>query len=108
MNLLPILLFLSVAAAGPKAPSVFVSVLVRNKAHTLPYFLSTLEQLSYPKERIVLHIRSDQNEVSEAGLGPSPSVQDSSLAILRAWVERVTEEQRYHRIITDFGESIQP
>ena len=36
---------------------------VRNKAHTLPYFLSLLEQLRFPKNRIILHIRSDLNEV---------------------------------------------
>ena len=36
---------------------------VRNKAHTLPYFLSLLEGLDYPKERIIVHIRSDMNEV---------------------------------------------
>lgn len=37
-----------------KHPTVFVSTLVRNKAHTLPYFLSNLENLNYPKERISL------------------------------------------------------
>ena len=36
---------------------------VRNKAHTLPYFLSLLEGLDYPKERIIVYIRSDMNEV---------------------------------------------
>ena len=36
---------------------------MRNKAHTLPYFLSLLEGLDYPKERIIVHIRSDMNEV---------------------------------------------
>ena len=42
---------------------VMVNPQVRNKAHTLPYFLSLLEQLQYPKDRIILHIRSDLNEV---------------------------------------------
>lgn len=37
-----------------KKPSVVIILLVRNKAHTLPYFLTYLENLSYPKERITL------------------------------------------------------
>ena len=36
---------------------------VRNKAHTLPFFLSLFEQLRFPKDRIIIHIRSDLNEV---------------------------------------------
>lgn len=35
-----------------KEPTVLVSVLVRNKQHTLPYFLSNLENLNYPKDRM--------------------------------------------------------
>jgi hypothetical protein len=35
-------------------PTVFIALLVRNKAHTLPYFLTLLERLDYPKERIAL------------------------------------------------------
>jgi len=33
-------------------PSIFIAILARNKAHTLPYFLQLLESLDYPKERI--------------------------------------------------------
>ena len=87
---------------------------VRNKAHTLPYFLSLLEGLDYPKERIIVHIRSDMNEV---GLYRILSrfwnanenfsfFKDSSLQILQSWVERMTEEKQYHDIITDFGEPV--
>lgn len=35
-------------------PTVVVAVLVRNKAHTLPWFLGQLELLDYPKDRITL------------------------------------------------------
>jgi len=35
-------------------PTVFIAVLVRNKGHTLPYFLTLLEKLDYPKERIAI------------------------------------------------------
>jgi len=33
-------------------PTILVALLVRNKAHTLPMFLSYLEQQDYPKKRI--------------------------------------------------------
>jgi len=35
-------------------PTVMVAVLVRNKAHTLPWFLYYLQNLDYPKQRIRL------------------------------------------------------
>ena len=35
-------------------PLVFVPLLVRNKEHTLPYFLKLFEELDYPKDRIIL------------------------------------------------------
>jgi collagen beta-1,O-galactosyltransferase len=37
-----------------KDPTVMIAFLVRNKAHTLPYFLTLLERLDYPKDRISL------------------------------------------------------
>jgi hypothetical protein len=36
------------------APSVVIAILARNKAFTLPYFLTSLENLNYPKDRISL------------------------------------------------------
>ena len=35
-------------------PTVVVAVLVRNKAHLLPWFLGQVELLDYPKDRITL------------------------------------------------------
>lgn len=35
-------------------PTVVVALLVRNKAHCLPWFLGQLELLDYPKDRITL------------------------------------------------------
>lgn len=35
-------------------PTVLITLLVRNKAHILPLFLSYLEQLDYPKQRIAI------------------------------------------------------
>lgn len=37
-----------------KFNTVLISILVRNKEHTLPYFLTYLERLDYPKDRIAL------------------------------------------------------
>jgi collagen beta-1,O-galactosyltransferase len=39
---------------GNKDSTVVIAFLVRNKAHTLPYFLTLLERLDYPKDRISL------------------------------------------------------
>lgn len=37
-----------------KLPTVFIPLLARNKAHSLPTFLAYLENLNYPKDRITL------------------------------------------------------
>lgn len=42
-------------------PSVSIGILIRNKAHSLPYFLHHLEELNYPKERIHLFIYIDNS-----------------------------------------------
>lgn len=43
---------LTLDAATQKPPTVLIATLVRNKAHTLPHFLSCIEGLNYPKDRI--------------------------------------------------------
>jgi collagen beta-1,O-galactosyltransferase len=48
--------------------TVLLVLLLRNKAHTLPYFFAMLDQLDYPKKKIRLHIRSDHNEDGTADL----------------------------------------
>lgn len=35
-----------------KDAAVMIVILVRNKGHTLPYFLTSLSLLKYPKDRI--------------------------------------------------------
>ena len=79
--LLPCLLL-----ATPRPPSVFVSVLVRNKVHTLPYFLTQLYTQTYPKNRMVLHFRVDHSS-------------DASLAVLDTWLEDIRPGREYHDII---------
>ncbi|KAI9587920.1 glycosyltransferase 25 family member [Glossina fuscipes] len=67
--------------------SIMVVILVRNKAHVLPIFLTYFEQLDYPKERIALWIRSDHNF-------------DNSIEILEAWLQVVQSE--YHSVNVEF------
>ncbi|KAL5012579.1 hypothetical protein ScPMuIL_011130 [Solemya velum] len=64
-------------------PTVVITILVRNKAHVLPWFLGHLEKLDYPKHRIGLWIRNDH------------SIDDSAV-ILQEWVDAVRNQ--YHFI----------
>ena len=54
------------------SPSVFIPVFVRNKAHSLPYFLGGIESLSYPKNRIRIWFVTDHNN-------------DESLEFIKTW-----------------------
>ena len=45
--------------------SVSTLVLCRNKAHTLPYFLTTLYRQDYQKSRIVLYFKADNSQVGD-------------------------------------------
>ncbi|XP_063986859.1 glycosyltransferase 25 family member [Diachasmimorpha longicaudata] len=72
-----------------KRPTVLVAVLVRNKAHTLPYFLSLFGNLNYTKERISLWIRSDNNI-------------DNSVEILTEWLNE--EGKHYHSVNAKLNE----
>ncbi|XP_001608141.2 glycosyltransferase 25 family member [Nasonia vitripennis] len=56
-----------------KKPNILVGILARNKAHTLPYTLSYLEKLDYPKDRIALWIYSDNNV-------------DNTIEVLKKWL----------------------
>ncbi|XP_076679552.1 glycosyltransferase 25 family member [Andrena cerasifolii] len=85
-------LVITLSATGgkdSKKPTVLITILVRNKAHTLPYFLAYLEQLHYPKERIHLWIQSDNNI-------------DKSIEILTTWLKSKGNE--YHGVEANFDE----
>lgn len=73
-----------------KWPTILIATLVRNKEHTLPYFLTYLQNQSYPKNRIALWLRSDHNE-------------DKSIEVIQAWVEKVRTQ--YHNIDFAFDET---
>jgi hypothetical protein len=65
-------------------PLVLVHILVKDKEHTLPYYLDTVEQWSYPKDRIVLYVKTNNN-------------QDRSSDILERWIGKVS--QLYKKVI---------
>ncbi|GFO17746.1 glycosyltransferase 25 family member 1 [Plakobranchus ocellatus] len=78
------------AQTGKKLlPTVVIATLVRNKAHTLPWFLGLIETLDYPKDRIALWIQSDHNV-------------DNSTAILKEWLAAVSSS--YHSVETKIDE----
>ncbi|XP_076315609.1 procollagen galactosyltransferase 2 [Tachypleus tridentatus] len=64
-------------------PTILIAILARNKAHTLPYFFGQLENLNYPKSRIILWIRTDHNL-------------DESSSVIKAWVTKV--KKNYHKV----------
>lgn len=73
-----------------KKPSIMIVTLVRNKAHTLPMFLTYLEEQEYPKSRISLWFVTDHNE-------------DNSREILESWLAKVRSS--YHSIRYQFDDS---
>lgn len=58
---------------GPRLPSVMVAILARNKAFVLAPYLETILGIEYPKDRLHLWIRTNDN-------------QDDTAAILTEWV----------------------
>jgi hypothetical protein len=70
-------------APGPAAfaddaalPRILIAILAKQKAPVLPLYLKCIEALDYPKSKLHLHIRTNNNT-------------DDTAAILAAWVERV-------------------
>ena len=46
---------------GDRAPKILVAILVKQKERTLPLYLRCIEALDYPKDRIVIYIRTNNN-----------------------------------------------
>ncbi|GFS64159.1 glycosyltransferase 25 family member [Trichonephila inaurata madagascariensis] len=70
-------------------PTIIISILARNKAHTLPYFFGYLEKLDYPRDRISLWIRSDHNI-------------DNTNDVLKTWL--VANRKFYHSVDFSYEE----
>nr|CAB3232784.1 procollagen galactosyltransferase 1 [Phallusia mammillata] len=69
--------------ASTLEPTIFVALFVRNKEHTLPYFLRAFQDLNYSKKRISVWIVTDHNS-------------DESAAMLEKWVNSV--KSLYHDV----------
>ena len=59
----------------PREPTVLLAILARNKAHVLPDYLECILNQTYPKEKISLYIRTNNND-------------DDTREILQKWVEK--------------------
>ena len=79
--------------SGLPIPSVLVTILVRNKAHTLPYFFKFFEDLDYPREKMTLwYVSSIHSIIVEIqcnlifiGRIYAEDNQDKSVEIIRKW-----------------------
>lgn len=77
-----------------KKPTILIVTLIRNKAHTLPVFLSYLEAQDYPKNRLSLWMVTDHNE-------------DNSQEILEVWLQRARSFYHSVHYKVDDSEKIQ-
>lgn len=70
-------------ARACEEPLVLVAVLAKDKAHVLPYYLRALELQDYPKRRMALYVRTNNNNDGTAGE-------------LQAWLE--DHGDQYHSV----------
>jgi len=66
-------------------PIVFVAILAKQKEAMLPAWLDSLSQWDYPKDKMILWVRSNNNT-------------DGTHAILRQWVE---ENRKWYRFVVE-------
>lgn len=76
--------FVSSLYGAENDKTVLLSILARNKAHILPYYLTCLENLDYDKHLITIYINTNNNS-------------DDTKKILLHWAETVRE--KYNDII---------
>ena len=61
------------------APRILLTILAKQKAPVLPFYLACLEALDYPKSSIVIYVRTNNNT-------------DATRNILKDWIERVASD----------------
>lgn len=59
-----------------KIDEITIAILAKDKAHTLPLYLSCIEQQTWPAQKTHLYIRTNNNN-------------DNTVQILESWIERV-------------------
>lgn len=75
------------------ADLVTVAILVKDKAHLLPLYLSRIENQTYPASLIKLYIRTNNNK-------------DNTAALLKSWIAKVRD--RYAEIYYDDSDVEEP
>lgn len=83
------------ASAQAESEFVTIAILAKDKAHTLPLYLSCIENQTWPASKTYLYIRTNNNN-------------DDTVRVLRDWIERVGD--RYANIYfddTDVAEHVQ-
>jgi len=73
-------------------PLVFVALLVKQKGSILPLWLKSLSEWDYPKERMIIYVRSNNNT-------------DDTRAILRNWIDK--NRQYYFNVIEDYEDVVE-
>ena len=74
-------------------PLVLVHLLAKNKAKTLPLYLETMDAWDYPKDRIVLYVKTNNNE-------------DGTGELLKDWLE--PRQANYNRVIFEDNDIPRP
>jgi hypothetical protein len=85
-QLILFLFFYNVLSQAEPTQYITVAILAKDKAHTLPFYLTCLEQQAWPAEKTYLYIRTNNNN-------------DNTVQVLRDWIERVGE--KYAKIYFD-------
>lgn len=60
-------------------PAITIAILCKDKAHVLPLYLKCIYSLYYPKDKIYLYIRTNDNK-------------DQSVVVLKKWINHVKNE----------------
>lgn len=66
---------------------IVLAILAKDKAHCLPRYLKAIEDQTYPKKKLAIWIRSNNNN-------------DDTISILKKWVK--ANNKLYHSIKTDY------
>lgn len=65
--------------SAAQQPRVLLAILAKQKERVLPFYLTCIDALDYPKDQIVLHVRTNNNS-------------DATTAILQNWLDRIAHQ----------------
>src|SRR5690349_2825571 len=76
--LLLLFLYCTKALDNKNSDYVTIAILAKDKAHTLPLYLSCIENQTWPKDKTYLYIRTNNNN-------------DETAVILKQWIDQVKD-----------------